>query len=166
MGSWNSVLRHFFATICRCRTQNVHKFPTHPRNRLKGGGGGGRTLSYSWKIIVVLCPQRVSLALKKKRMICSQRAMLSIQSSRVWQPAAGSNDCFVHFYKNFLLAGSGVAARCWLYWLFGTLQIFCSRLSHLTRSLSKIVCRGQEGPKSSKGTLRPDFQANTCIGFF
>jgi hypothetical protein len=49
--------------------------------------------------------------------------MLSIQSSRVWQPAAGSNDCFAHFYKKFLLAGSGVAARCWLYWLFGTLQM-------------------------------------------
>jgi hypothetical protein len=28
----------------------------------------------------------------------------------------------------------------------------------LTISLSKRVCRGQEGPK---GTLRPDFQANT-----
>jgi hypothetical protein len=24
-----------------------------------------------------------------------------------------------------------------------------------------IVCRGQDGPKSSKGTLRPDFQNNT-----
>ncbi len=34
-------------------------------------------------------------------------------------------------------------------------------LSHPTRSLSTIVCRGQERPKGSKGTLRPDFQANT-----
>jgi hypothetical protein len=33
--------------------------------------------------------------------------------------------------------------------------------SHPTRSLSRIVCRGREGPKGSKGTLRPDFQANT-----
>jgi hypothetical protein len=29
------------------------------------------------------------------------------------------------------------------------------------RSLSRTVCRGQEGPTGSKGTLRPDFQANT-----
>jgi hypothetical protein len=34
-------------------------------------------------------------------------------------------------------------------------------LSHLTRSLSRIVCRGQECPKGIKGTLRPDFQINT-----
>ncbi len=33
-------------------------------------------------------------------------------------------------------------------------------MSHQTRSLSRIVCRGQEGTKGSKGTLRPDFQAN------
>ncbi len=35
----------------------------------------------------------------------------------------------------------------------------CRGLSHLTRSLSRIVCRGQKGPKGSEGTLRPDFQA-------
>ncbi len=34
-------------------------------------------------------------------------------------------------------------------------------ITHTTRSLSRIVCIGQEGPKGSKGTLRPDFQANT-----
>ncbi len=34
-------------------------------------------------------------------------------------------------------------------------------LSHHTRSLSRIVCRGRERPKGRKGTLRPDFQANT-----
>jgi hypothetical protein len=32
-----------------------------------------------------------------------------------------------------------------------------SCLSHPTRSLSRIVCRGQEGPKVSKGKLMPDF---------
>ncbi len=37
---------------------------------------------------------------------------------------------------------------------------FCRELSHPTRSLSRIVCRGQEQPKGRKGTLRPDFQAN------
>jgi hypothetical protein len=43
----------------------------------------------------------------------------------------------------------------------------CSGLSHPTRSLSRIVCRGQEGPKGSKGEyLRPDFQANTRSRLF
>ncbi len=37
----------------------------------------------------------------------------------------------------------------------------CSRLSHPTRSPSRIVCRGLEHPKCSKHTVRPDFQANT-----
>jgi hypothetical protein len=37
----------------------------------------------------------------------------------------------------------------------------CRRLSHPTRSLSRKVCRGQEGPRGRKGILRPDFQANT-----
>jgi hypothetical protein len=34
----------------------------------------------------------------------------------------------------------------------------CKELSHPT---SSIVCRGQEDPKGSKDTLKPDFQANT-----
>ncbi len=37
----------------------------------------------------------------------------------------------------------------------------CKRLSHPTRSLSRKICRGQEHSKGRKGTLRPDFQANT-----
>jgi hypothetical protein len=34
---------------------------------------------------------------------------------------------------------------------------FCN----LFRIYSRIVCRGQEDPKGSKGTLRLDFQANS-----
>jgi hypothetical protein len=34
-------------------------------------------------------------------------------------------------------------------------------LSHPTSSLSRIVCKGQQGPKGCKGTSRPEFQANT-----
>ncbi len=37
----------------------------------------------------------------------------------------------------------------------------CRGLSNPTRSLSRIVCRGQEPPKGNKGTLRPVFRANT-----
>jgi hypothetical protein len=37
----------------------------------------------------------------------------------------------------------------------------CTGLSHTTRPLSRIVCRGKESPKGSKGTFRPDFQAST-----
>jgi hypothetical protein len=39
-------------------------------------------------------------------------------------------------------------------------------LTHPTRSLSRIVCRGQDCPECSKGTLRPDFQANTIPRIF
>jgi hypothetical protein len=39
-------------------------------------------------------------------------------------------------------------------------------LSYPTRSLSRRVCRGQERPKVRKGTLRPDFQANTRPSIF
>ncbi len=42
-----------------------------------------------------------------------------------------------------------------------TVITICSELSHPTRSLSIIVCRGQEGPKGRKGTLGPDFQTDT-----
>jgi hypothetical protein len=38
---------------------------------------------------------------------------------------------------------------------------FCIGLPHPTKSLSRIVSRRQEGHKGSKGTLRPDIQANT-----
>ncbi len=44
--------------------------------------------------------------------------------------------------------------------------IICRGLSHPTRSLSRIFCRGQERPKGRKGTLRPDFQANTRLRIF
>jgi hypothetical protein len=44
--------------------------------------------------------------------------------------------------------------------------LICNGLAHPTRSLSRIACRGQEGPKGSKDTLRPDFQANTILRIF
>ena len=43
---------------------------------------------------------------------------------------------------------------------FGEITI-CRGLSHPSRLLIIIVCRGQERPKGRKGTLRPEFQANT-----
>ncbi len=39
----------------------------------------------------------------------------------------------------------------------------CRGLSHLTRSLSITVCRGQKCPKGRKGTLSTHFQANTTL---
>jgi hypothetical protein len=57
---------------------------------------------------------------------------------RVWEPAADYNGCWESFkFKKRSLN-----------------SLFClQRLSHQNRSLSRIVCRGQEGPKGSKGTL-------------
>jgi hypothetical protein len=67
------------------------------------------------------------------------------------------------------ISGSSVAARSKLYWLLGPLQFLkkvrqtaitiCSGLLHPTLSHSRIVCRGWEGPKGSRFTLRPAFQA-------
>jgi hypothetical protein len=57
----------------------------------------------------------------------------------------------------FEFSGPGVAAHGILLWLFGALNFkkarrtattICSGLSQLTRSLSRIVYRGQEGPKA------------------
>ncbi len=94
------------------------------------------------------------------------------QSRQLYQPAADSYGQwpFGALFLNFVLAGSGVATTA----IFnGCLARFkfkkvcqlaitiCSRLPHQTRSLSRIVCRWQEGPKSSKDTFRPDFQAMT-----
>jgi hypothetical protein len=42
---------------------------------------------------------------------------------------------------------------------------FCSELSLLTRSHIRIVCRGQERPKGSTGTLRPDSMAILGLDF-
>jgi hypothetical protein len=68
----------------------------------------------------------------------------------------------------FLLAGSGVAAQYKLQWLFWRASNYkkkaqaditiSSGLSHPTRSLSRIVCRQQEGNKED--ALRPDLKAN------
>ncbi len=84
------------------------------------------------------------------------------------------NGPWTHFFKIWTCF-VGVAARCSLQWLFGLLNFFkvhqtaitiCSRLLHPTRSLRRIVCRGQERPKGSKDILRPDFQTNTWPRFF
>ncbi len=114
-------------------------------------------------------------ALEKNAVICSQRAkkncclsswvwhplqiemgglahvfylfILFYLPDRVWQPAADNSGCLAHFRLLKKVCQTAIT--------------ICRELSHPTRSLSRIVCRGQEGPKGSKGTLRPDFQANT-----
>jgi hypothetical protein len=85
-------------------------------------------------------------------------------SNRVWQPSADSNGSLAPFLFEFKLSRSGVTlqpsadnngAPKGHYYLQRAVR------SHPTRSLSRIVCRGQERPKGRKGTLRPDFQAST-----
>ena len=80
-------------------------------------------------------------ALEKNAMICPQWALLPIQS--------GKTD------YNAICRDSNLKK------MRQTARTICSGLPpHPTRSLSRIVCRGLQGPKGSKGTLRPDFQAN------
>jgi hypothetical protein len=67
---------------------------------------------------------------------------------QVWQPAADYNGCLARF-KLKKMREKAITIS--------------SQLSHPTRSLSRIVCRWQEG---SKDTLRPGFQANTWLMIF
>jgi hypothetical protein len=41
----------------------------------------------------------------------------------------------------------------------------CSGLPNPTRSLNKIVCRGQEGLQGSKGILKPDIHAGLFLTY-
>jgi hypothetical protein len=62
----------------------------------------------------------------------------------MWGPAAENNGCWAcfKFYKKVRKQ-----------------PLLFVQMPHLNKSLSRIVCKRQEGPKGSKGTLRPDFQA-------
>jgi hypothetical protein len=113
-----------------------------------------------------------SYSSKNKRLLKSSEGFFALQKapwyvlrghccsrSQVWQPSADSNGRLAHFFK---------VLTCWV-GRDSPLQIvynsrfecfICRGLPHPTRSLSRIVCRGQEGPKDSRGTLRPEFRAN------
>ncbi len=102
--------------------------------------------------------QRVSPPLKKNALICYQRQCCP--SSQVWQPSVDSAGSLAPFLFEFKLSGSGDSPLLTI--MVHQKAITISRgLSHKIRSLSRIVCRGQERPTGRKGTLRLDFQANT-----
>ncbi len=118
--------------------------------------GWSLTLSYSSKINSYLYHQRTSWYVIRGQ-CCHSRW--------VWQPSADSNCCLAQFFLN-----SNFLGQAWhplLTIMVCETAITIGRgLSHPTRSLSRIVCRGQEHPKGSKGTLRPDFQARTRTRIF
>jgi hypothetical protein len=78
---------------------------------------------------------------------------------------------FGTLFKKFKLAGSGAGAQFTIQYdgcftsNFKKVQqmiiIISSGLPHPTRSLGRIVCRGQNGPEGSKGILKPDFHGYT-----
>ncbi len=123
--------------------------------------GWSLTLSYSSKINSYLHHQRVSQPLKKTPWYVIRGQCC--HSRWVWQPSADSNCCMAQFFLN-----SNFLGQAWhplLTIMVCQTAITIGRgLSHSTRSLSRIVCKGQEHPKDSKGTLRPDFQASTTVG--
>ncbi len=99
-----------------------------------------RNIALPWRLAI-----HPFLIIKNKRLFISSEGFSELflnlnLPGRVWQPAADNN-------------GWNKVRQ--------TVFIICRSLSHLTRWLSRIVCRGQEGPKGSKGTLRLDLQANT-----
>ncbi len=76
-------------------------------------------------------------------------------SSRVWQPAADSNISLAHFFKIWTCwVGCGSLLLTIMVWRASNLKkrkmampvTICRGLSHLTKSLSWIVCRGQDRP--------------------
>jgi hypothetical protein len=103
-------------------------------------------------------------------MICSQMAMLPIQLGGacdsplqivtiVWHT-------FFKIWTSWVGCDSPLLKKIAVWrisnlkkWGHTAITIF-RVLSYPIRSLSRIVCRGQERPKASKGMFRPDFQAN------
>ncbi len=95
--------------------------------------------------------------LAKNALICYQRQCCP--SSRVWQPSTDRNVSLAHFLFNFNFLG-----RVWQpsadnngvpnshYYLQKAVTP-----NQITR---RIVCRGQEPPKGSKGILKPDFKTS------
>ncbi len=82
-------------------------------------------------------------------------------SSRVWQPSADSKWQFgIRFFliQTFWVRRDSPLLTKMVRQKAITI---CREMSHLARSVSRIVCGGQQRPKGRKGTLRPDFQANT-----
>jgi hypothetical protein len=101
----------------------------------------------------VTCPQRVSLPLKKtmwyvRRGLCWPCHPVGCNSLLQIEKAA----CCT-FFKILTTAKSGCGSP---------LQTIKIILSYLIMT----VCRVQEDPKGSKGTLRPDFRANIWPMFF
>jgi hypothetical protein len=119
------------------------------------------TLSYSSKIKRYLHHQMVFPPLKKTLWYVIRGQCCP--SSRVWQPSAGSNGSFEPFLFTFWVGPDSPLLTIRVH---QKAIAICRGLSHPTRSLSRIVCRGQERSKGRKGTLRPDFQGNTRPSIF
>jgi hypothetical protein len=105
------------------------------------------TLSYSSKINVVLFLHQVGCDSPLQIVMAAWRTLLNLNLlGWVWQPHADYTGCLAHFkFKKSLPNG----------------HYYLQRAVTLTRSLSRIVSRGQEGPKAAaKGLWRPHFQAN------
>ncbi len=101
--------------------------------------------------------------LEKNALICNQKAMLPVESSDRPLQIVIAVWCLFCLNSNFLVGCDSPLLTIMVHQKAITI---CRGLSHPTRSLSRIVCRGQERPKGRKGTLRLDFQANTSPGIF
>ncbi len=123
-------------------------FKIHNLHYRLAGGGGSLTLSYASKINGYLYPQRVSLPWKFGTLFCILTSWVGCDADAVMLTIMA-----VRHDSNLEKVGQKAIT-------------ICSGLSHPTRSLSRIDSRGEEGPKARKGTLRPDFQANTRLEIF
>jgi hypothetical protein len=109
----------------------------------------------------MLYPQRVSLVPLKK---CNDMfsAVCDVYPVSCNSPLQMKMDIWLTFFE-FELAGP--LQTIMAVWRGSNLkkvrQTAITFSSYPTRSLSRTVCRGKEGPKGSKSILRPDIQANT-----
>jgi hypothetical protein len=82
------------------------------------------TLSYSSKVNAILCPQGVSLPLKKHPDLSARCLVMAVWRHQIFKKRRNG-----HFYMQ-------------------------RGLLHPTRSLSRIDCRRKDGPKGCKGTSK------------
>ncbi len=153
---------HMFAEVSSCCVTGIFKL-FNQTVQCSFSAWRGRFHDLLWNPVLFIknkrlfIPSDVFSALEKKALICSKRAMLPW----VWQPSEDSNGRLVHFFKIW---------TCWVgresplqivmaVWRLLNLKKVCltafSICIWLLHPTSSIVCRRQEGPKSSKDTWRP-----------
>jgi hypothetical protein len=106
----------------------------------------------------MLHPQRVFLHLKKCRDMSSEGCAIHPVSHNSLLQIKMAISRIIFKFEHVTCEETCCLAHFKFKKVLQTAINFCNAPPHLSRSLSRIICRGQEGPKYSKGTLRLDLQ--------